>query len=131
MVDLAIGEVLLPLRALLLIGSMGRLYGGTILSHVAWQSTLETHTKSLTSLRGGILLGLGYRTGILQHILPRLLHNWMNYLLLGTEHWISKMLHLKIGTLHRKLGTLVLKLWTRNMHRCMTREWGSDKLSGL
>jgi hypothetical protein len=33
-VDLAIGEVLLPLRTLLLIDSLGWLSGGTILSHV-------------------------------------------------------------------------------------------------
>jgi hypothetical protein len=59
MVDLSIGEVRLPLRELLLIGSLGQLPGGTILSHVAWQSTLETCTKSLTSLRGDFLLGPG------------------------------------------------------------------------
>jgi hypothetical protein len=49
MVNLIIGEILLPLRALLLISSLVGLPGGTILSHVAWQSTLETCTKSLTS----------------------------------------------------------------------------------
>jgi hypothetical protein len=75
MVNLAIGEILLPLRTLLLIGSLIRLPGGTILSHVAWQSTLETRAKSLTSLRGGILLVLGCRTRNLLYILPRLLHN--------------------------------------------------------
>jgi hypothetical protein len=55
---------------LLLIGSFVRLPGGKILSHVAWQSTLETHTKSLTSLRGGILLVLGSRTRNLLDKLP-------------------------------------------------------------
>jgi hypothetical protein len=75
MVNLAVGEILLPLRTLLLIGSLIRLPGGTILSHVAWQSTLETRAKSLTSLRGGILLVLGCRTRNLLYILPRLLHN--------------------------------------------------------
>jgi hypothetical protein len=110
MVNLVVGEIWLPLRALLLIGSLVRLLGGTILSHVAWQSTLETRTKSLTSLRGGILLGLGYWTRNLLYILPKLPHNSMSYLLLGTEHWISRMLHLKVGTLHQELGMLVLKL---------------------
>jgi hypothetical protein len=67
----------------------------------------------------------------LLYILPRLLHNWMSYLLLRMEHWISRMLHLKVGMLHQKLRTLVLKLQTWDLHRCMTREWGSDKLTGL
>jgi hypothetical protein len=101
MVNLAVGEILLPLRALLLIGSLVQLPGGRILSHVAWQSTLETCTKSMTFLRGGILLVLGYRMRNLIYILPRLLHNWMSCLLLGMEHWISGMLHLKIGMLHQ------------------------------
>jgi hypothetical protein len=35
MVDLAIGELLLPLRALLLVSSLGWLPVGEILSHVA------------------------------------------------------------------------------------------------
>jgi hypothetical protein len=35
MVNLVIGEILLPLRALLLIGSLVQLPGGAILSHVA------------------------------------------------------------------------------------------------
>jgi hypothetical protein len=56
--NLAVGDILLPLRTMLLIGSLIRLPGGTILSHVAWQSTLETCTKILTSLRGGIILVL-------------------------------------------------------------------------
>jgi hypothetical protein len=106
-----------PLRALLLIGSQVQLPGGTILSHVAWQSTLETRNKSLTSLRGGILLVLGCRTRNMLYILPRLLHNWTSCLLLWMEHWISGMLHLKVGM--------------RDLYRCMTREWDSDKLTGL
>jgi hypothetical protein len=97
---------------LLLMGSLIRLPGGTILSHVAWQSTLETCTKSLTSLRGGILLVLGYQTRYLLYILPRLLHNWMNCLLLGMKHWISRTLRVKVGMLHQKIETLVLKLQT-------------------
>jgi hypothetical protein len=60
MINLTVGEVLLPLRMLLLIGSLVQLSGGIVLSHVAWQSTLETHTKSLASLWGGILLVWGY-----------------------------------------------------------------------
>jgi hypothetical protein len=52
--------------------------------------------------------------GNLLHILPRLLHNWMNCLLLGMEHGISGMLHLKVGMMHRKLGTLVLELRMRD-----------------
>jgi hypothetical protein len=60
MVNLVVGEVLLPLQALLLNVSLVRLPGGTILSHVAWQSTLDTSAKSLTSLRGSLLLVLGY-----------------------------------------------------------------------
>jgi hypothetical protein len=51
---------------------------------VAWQSTLETRAKSLTSLRGGILLVLGCQMTNMLYILPRLLYNWMSYLLLGT-----------------------------------------------
>jgi hypothetical protein len=58
MVDLAVGAVLLPLQALLLISSLGRLPIGTVLSHVAWEPTVETRTKSLTSLRDDFLLGL-------------------------------------------------------------------------
>jgi hypothetical protein len=58
MVNHAVGEILLHLWALLWIGSLVWLPGGTILSHVAWQSTLERCTKSLTSLRGCILLVL-------------------------------------------------------------------------
>jgi hypothetical protein len=126
-VDLGIGKVLLPLRMLLLTGSLSQLSGGTILSHVTWQSTLKTCAKSLTSLRGGILLELSCRMRNLLHILPRLLHNWVNYLLLGTEHGISGMLHLKVG----KLGTLVLELRTWDLHRCMTQKLGSNKLTGL
>jgi hypothetical protein len=75
MVILAVGEILLPLRMLLLINSLVRLPRGTILSHVAWQSTLETCAKSLTSLRGNILLVLGYRMRNLMYILPKLLYN--------------------------------------------------------
>jgi hypothetical protein len=62
MVDLSIGDVLLPLRTLLLVNSLGLLPIGTILSHMVWQSTLEACIKSLTSLRGGIRLGLGCQT---------------------------------------------------------------------
>jgi hypothetical protein len=65
------------------------------------------------------------------YILPRLLHNWMSCLLLGMEHWTSRMLYLKVGMLHRELGMLVLKLRARDLYRCTTQEWGSDKLTGL
>jgi hypothetical protein len=41
------------------------------------------------------------------------------------------MLHLKVGKLHRELRTLVLELLTQNLHRCMIRKRGSDKLTGL
>jgi hypothetical protein len=67
----------------------------------------------------------------LLYILPRLLHNWTSCLLLGTEHWISGMLHLDVGTQHRELETLVLKLQMWDLHRCMTWEQGSSKLTGL
>jgi hypothetical protein len=60
---------------MLLIGSFIQLPGGKILSYVAWQSTLETQTKSLTSLGGGILLVLDYQMRNMLYILPRLLHN--------------------------------------------------------
>jgi hypothetical protein len=116
MVNLAVGEILLPLRTLLLIGSLVQLLGGTILSHVGWKSILETRAKSLTSLRGNILLVLGCWTRNLLYILTRLLHNWMSCLLLGMEHWISRMLHLKVGTLHQELGTPVLKLQTWDLY---------------
>jgi hypothetical protein len=43
-------------------------------------------------------------------ILPRLLHNWMSYQLLGMQHWIPGTLCVKVRTLHLELGTLVLKL---------------------
>jgi hypothetical protein len=131
MVNLVVDEILLPLRMLLLIGSLIQLPGETILSHVVWQSTLETYTKSLTSLRGGILLMLGCRMRYLLYILPRLLHNWTNCLVLGMEHWIFRMLHLKVGTLHQKLETLVLKLCTRDLYRCTAQKRGSDKLTEL
>jgi hypothetical protein len=131
MVDLVVGEILLPLRTLLLIGSLVRLPGGTILIHVAWKSTLETRAKSLTSRMGGILLVRSCRTRNLLYVLPRLLHNWTCYLLLGMEHWISRMLCLKVGMLHQELGMLVLKLRTRDLYRCKTWEWGSDKLIGM
>jgi hypothetical protein len=77
------------------------------------------------------MLGLSYQMRNLLHILPRLLHNWMNYFLLGLEHRISGMLHQKVGTLHRKLGMLVLELQTQDLHRCRTRERGSNKLTTL
>jgi hypothetical protein len=114
-----------------LIGSLIHLPGGTILSHVAWQSTLETCAKSLASLRGGILLVLGCQMRNLLYILFRLLHNWMSCLLLGTKHWISGTLRLKGGTLYQELGTLVLKLRMQHLYQCTTREWGSNKLIGL
>jgi hypothetical protein len=66
MVGPTIGDDLLPLGALLLISSLGRPPVGAILGHVAWQSTLETGTKSLTSLRGGVLLVLCCRPGNLR-----------------------------------------------------------------
>jgi hypothetical protein len=131
MVNHAISEILLPLQALLLTGSSVWLPSGTVLRHVALQSTRETCTTSLTSLRNGILLGLGYRMRNLLHILPRLLHNWTSCLLLGMDHRISKMIYLKVGMLHRELGILVLKLWAQDLHRCMTQEWGSDKLTRM
>jgi hypothetical protein len=131
MVDLSIGEVMLPLRTLLLISSLGLLPIGTILSHMVWQSTLEACTKSLTSLRGGILLGLGYQSRNLRHILPWLLHNRTKCLLLQAKHGVSRSLRLNVGTLDRELRTLALELWTRNLHRGTVREWGLDKLTGL
>jgi hypothetical protein len=75
MVDLPVGEVLLPLQTLMLISSLIRLPVRTVHSHMACQSTLETCIKSLASQRGGILLGLGCRTRSLRNILPRLLHH--------------------------------------------------------
>jgi hypothetical protein len=60
MVDVAVGEIMLPLRTLLLIGSFVWLLGGRILSHVAWQSTLKTCTKNLTSLWDDILVVQDY-----------------------------------------------------------------------
>jgi hypothetical protein len=45
MINIAIGEILLPLQTLLLTGSLVQLSGGTVLSHVAWQSTLEKAPK--------------------------------------------------------------------------------------
>jgi hypothetical protein len=101
MVNLAIGEILLPLRTLLLTDCLIRLSGRTILNHVAWQSTLETHTKSLTSLRGDILLVRGYLTRNLLYTLPGLLHNWLSCMLLGMEHLIPRMMCLIVWTLHR------------------------------
>jgi hypothetical protein len=111
MVNLAIGEILLPLRTLLLTGSLIRLPDGTILSHVVWQSTLETHTKSLTSMRGGILLVWG--GGADEK--PVVHSAWaaaqlVELPVLGMKHLIPWTLHLKVGTLHRELGTLVLEL---------------------
>jgi hypothetical protein len=130
MVDLAVGEVLLPMRALL-ISSLIWLPVGTVPSHVAWQSTLAIGAKCLTSLRGKILFGLSCWMGNLWHILPRLLHEWMNYLLLQAKHGISRSLRLNAGMLHQELRMLVLELWTQNSHRCTIREWGFDKLTGL
>jgi hypothetical protein len=69
-VDLSIGEVLLPLQTLLLVSSLGLLLIGIVLSHLDGQSTLQACAKSLTSLRGSILLGLGCRSRNLRHILP-------------------------------------------------------------
>jgi hypothetical protein len=83
MIDLVVCEVLLSLRSRLLICSLVRLSGGTVLSHVTWKSTLETRTKSFTSLRGGILLVRGYRMRDRWNILPGLLHDRMGYLLLS------------------------------------------------
>jgi hypothetical protein len=55
----------------------------------------------------------------------------MNWLLLGTEHWITKTLHLKVETLHQELKMLVLNLREQDMYQCTTRERGSKKLTGL
>jgi hypothetical protein len=129
MVDFFIGEILLPLRTLL-VRSLGLLLCQTVLSHMAWQSALEACTEGLTSLRRDIWLGLGCWSRNLRHILPWVLHNGTNYLPLGAEHRISKVLCLKAGTLHQELGTLVLKLQMRNLHQGMVQEWGSDKLTG-
>jgi hypothetical protein len=82
-------------------------------------------------MRGGILLVMGFRMRNLLYIVPRLLRNWMSYLLLGMEHWISEMRRLKVGKLHRELEMLVLKLRTWDLHRCMTQERGSNKLTRL
>jgi hypothetical protein len=131
MVNHAIGEILLPLRMLLLIGSLIWLPGGTFPSRVAWQSTLETSTKSLTSLSGGILSVQGCLMRNLLYTLPRLLHNWSSCLLLRTEHLIPEMLHLKVGMLHQELGMLVLELWMQNLHRCTTHKQGFDKPTRL
>jgi hypothetical protein len=120
MINLAIDEILLPLRTLLLIVSLVRLLGGTVLSHVPWQSTLETCTKSLTSLWGGILLVRGCRPRDMRYILPGLLHDLMGCLLLGMKHWKTRSLRLKVGMLHRELGMLTLKLWMMDLHWCMT-----------
>jgi hypothetical protein len=67
----------------------------------------------------------------MRHILPRLLHNWMNCLLLGIEHGISIMLLLKVGTLHLKLRMLALKLRMQNLHRCTIQKRSSHKLTRL
>jgi hypothetical protein len=56
----------------------------------------------------------------MMYILSRLLHKWMSCLLLGTKHWIFRMLHLKVRMLHQELGTLVLKLRTWDLYRCTT-----------
>jgi hypothetical protein len=120
MVNFVIREILLPIQLLLLTGSMIRLSGRTIPSHVAWQSTLQTRTRSLTSLRGGILLVRGGQTRNLLYTLLGLLHNWLSCLLLGMGHLIPDTLRLKVGMLHQELGTLVLELWMNNLHRCMT-----------
>jgi hypothetical protein len=130
-INLAIGEILQPFRTLLLTGSLVWLLGSTVLGHVASQYTFETHTKSLTSLRSGILLVWGCQMRNLLHILPGLLHNWMSCLLLGMGHWKSRMLCLRDGMLHWELGTLILKLWARDLHQCTTHKRGPDKLTGL
>jgi hypothetical protein len=130
-INLAVGEILLPLRTLLLTGSLVRLPGRTLPGHVAWQSTHETCTKSLTSLRCGILLVWGYRMRNLLHILHGVLHNWTSCLLLVMGHWKSEMLCLNIRMLHWELGMLILKLQARDLHRCTTQKWGSNKLTGL
>jgi hypothetical protein len=98
---------------------------------MAEQSALEACAKSLTSLRGGILLGLGCRPRNLWHILPWLLHRGMNCLLLWVKHGVSGSLCLKVGTLHQELRTLVLELQTWNLHRGTIQEWGPNKLTGL
>jgi hypothetical protein len=67
----------------------------------------------------------------LLYILPRLLHNWMNCLLLHVEYGISGTLRLKVGTLQRELRMLVLELWMQNLLQCMIWERGSDKMTGL
>jgi hypothetical protein len=131
MINLVVSEILFPLRMLLLIGSLVQLLGGTVLSHVVYQSTLETCTKSLTSLRGGILLLRGCRMRNMLYILPGLLHDWADCLLLGMGQWKSRRMRLKVGTLHQELGTLILKLQTWNLHRQVAQKWGPDKLTRL
>jgi hypothetical protein len=131
MINLVLCEILLPLRSQLLICSLIQLSAGTVLRHVAWQSTLETRTKSLTSLRGSILLVQGYRTRGLQNILHGLLHDWMDCFLLRAEHWKTETLCLKVGMLHRELRTLILELQMRAVHQWVTHERGSEELTRL
>jgi hypothetical protein len=110
---------------------LGSAVGWAVLNHVAWQSTLETHTKILTSLRGRILLVRGCRMRGRWNILPRLLHDLTGCLLQRVGLWKIGMLRLKVGTLHQEMGMLILKLQTRALHRRTTHEWGSEKLTRL
>jgi hypothetical protein len=67
----------------------------------------------------------------LLNILPGLLHDRIDCLLLSVGYWKTGTLRLKIGTLHQELGTLILELWMRALHRWATHECGSKELTRL
>jgi hypothetical protein len=100
---------------------MIRLLGGTIHSKMAGQATLETRTKSLTSLSCGVLLLLSCGTGgLLKILLGLLLHVGRNRLLLRARSLETGALHLKVGMLHLKLRVLILELRTGDLRRRVT-----------
>jgi hypothetical protein len=113
MINLVVVEIRLPLRTLLLIGSLIQLPGEIILSHVAWQSTLETRTKSMTSLRGGILLVQDCRSRNLLYTLPGLLHNAGDGTM-DTRDATSKSWDAALGT--RNIGSRIADVEHTSVH---------------
>jgi hypothetical protein len=130
-IDLAIGKILLPLRTLLLTGSLVLLPVRTVPGHVAWQSTLESMHHKLDLPEEQHSAGARLPTEK-----PPAQSAWVATQLdklpaIGDGHSKCRMLCQKVGVLHQELGTLTLKLRAWDLHHCMARKRGSDKLTGL
>jgi hypothetical protein len=104
MIDPATHEILLPLRLHLVSCSRSVHLGGTLPRKMVSQSTLETSSINMVSLRWCTVRGRGIGSGALLHALARrLLPIRLRWLLLRPLHMEAQTLGLKIQPLCRKL----------------------------